>query len=448
MSDNYQSAVRLLTSKGRFRIELGLERIKKILGLLNEPQNDFKIIHIAGTNGKGSVCSITAKILECAGFKTALYTSPHLIDYTERIKINSADIPKEDFSKYLDFVVGLADKNSIELTEFEILTAVAFKYFSDKKVDYALIETGLGGRFDATNAADNKILTVITSISADHKAQLGDTIEKIAFEKAGIMRENTPVIVGKNNKGFSIIKEKAEKINATLIIPKSEVKIEFKNNKNYAVIDGKEYEFPLLGLYQKENLELVYEIINYLSSTKYSPTGKPSHQPSPIEEEADCRLGFNPTLNFESAIREGLKTVQWNSRFQYIKEKKLIIDGAHNEDGAKKLRESLDFYFPSENRRFIFGAMNTKEYQKVAKILFRPQDRVYFYQFKDKRSISFEEFKPCCEKAIEICSPSPRERAGEMVLPKIQDIINSNIKDTITISCGSFYVTGEVLNLL
>ena len=407
MSINYRKAVELLTSKGRFRIELGLERIEKILKLLGNPENDFKIIHIAGTNGKGSVCALTAKILECEGFKTALYTSPHLIDYTERIKINSEDISKEDFAKYLNLVVELADKNSIELTEFEILTAVAFKYFSDNKIDYALIETGLGGRFDATNSAKNKILSVITSISIDHKDQLGDTTDKIAFEKAGIMRPNTPVIISKKNNGFEVVKKRAEELNSPVLTPKTEVKILFENEINYALINGKKFEFALPGLFQKENLELVLEIAQYLNIS-------------------------------EDAIKHGLNKTKWNSRFQYIKDKNLIIDGAHNVDAARVLREGLDFYFPSQQRTFIYGSMNTKEYQKVVKILFRPEDKIYFYRFNDKRSISFEDFKICCPNACEI---SEEYIKNEILKKQIQN-------NRTVIACGSFYVTGEVLKIL
>lgn len=403
MTLDYEKSIELLTSNARFRIELGLERIEKILKLLGNPQDDFKIIHIAGTNGKGSVCAITAKILECAGFKTALYTSPHLVDYTERMKINSKDISKDDFAHTITLTLEAADKNQIELTEFEILTAAAFKYFSDQKIDYALIETGLGGRFDATNVSTkNKILSVITSISIDHKNILGDRIEKIAFEKAGIIKKNIPTIVSEENKGFLVIKEQAEKLNSPLLTPKNKVKIEFDEKKNYAVFKEKKYEFSLLGLFQKENLELVFEICKYLNIS-------------------------------ENAIEQGLKNVQWNSRFQFIKDKNLIIDGAHNEGAAKVLRESLDFYFPAQKRTFIYGSMNTKEYQKVAEVLFRPEDTVYFYKFKDKRAISFEDFKVCCPNAKEI---------------KYIENPKQTQNDRITIACGSFYVTGEVLKTL
>ena len=417
MTLNYEKSIELLTSNARFRIELGLERIEKILELLGNPQNDFKIIHIAGTNGKGSVCAITAKILECAGFKTALYTSPHLVDYTERIKINFQDISKQDFARLLTLVINTADKNKIELTEFEILTAAAFKYFSEEHVDYAIVETGLGGRFDATNIdAKNKILSVITSISIDHKNILGDTIEKIAFEKAGIIKKGIHTIVSKENKGFNVIKEQTEKLNSPLLIPKDEVKLEFDGKKNYAVFRGEKYEFALLGLFQKENLELVFEICKYLKIEK-------------------------------SAIEKGLKSVVWHSRFQFIKDKNLIIDGAHNEGAAKVLRESLDFYFPVQNRTFIFGAMNTKEYQKVAKILFSPKDTVYFYQFKDNRAISFEEFKTCCPIAKEVSLEYIKNKVFKKTLKQVQS--DKPVQNNeIIVTCGSFYITGEIIRLI
>lgn len=148
---SYEDAIKLLTSQGKFKINLGLERINSILTLLGNPQDNLKYIHVAGTNGKGSVCAILAQILKEAGYKTGLYTSPHIFEYTERIKINGADISPETFAALVNEIINLAEKNNIDLTEFEILTAVMFKYFNEAKVDYVVLETGLGGRFDATN---------------------------------------------------------------------------------------------------------------------------------------------------------------------------------------------------------------------------------------------------------------------------------------------------------
>lgn len=183
INTDYEKSLKLLTSSGKFRINLGLERIAAIMDLLGNPQNKIKVIHVAGTNGKGSVCAITAEILKTAGYKTGLYTSPHIFDYTERIKINGSDISKNDFAKYISDIEILASDNHIDLTEFEILTAAAYKYFYDNKVQAAVMETGLGGRFDAVNIVEKPLLSAITSISIDHKDRLGDTIEKSLLKK-------------------------------------------------------------------------------------------------------------------------------------------------------------------------------------------------------------------------------------------------------------------------
>ena len=176
--DKYSKIEKLLLKQGKFYISLELDRIKAVLALLGNPQNKLKIIHIAGTNGKGSVCAMLNQILISAGFKVGLYTSPHLIKYNERIKINNNNISDDDFYELVLKITEIAEKNDIYLTEFEILTAVMYKYFADNNVDYAVIEVGLGGRFDATNIIEIPILSIITSISFDHTERLGDTIEK------------------------------------------------------------------------------------------------------------------------------------------------------------------------------------------------------------------------------------------------------------------------------
>ena len=191
---NYNDAIKLLTSQGKFYINLGLDRMQQILNLLGNPQEGLKCIQVAGTNGKGSVCTMLDSILRTAGFKTGLYTSPHIFEYTERIKISGVDISKQDFANYTKQITILADKNNIHLTEFEILTTIMFKYFADNNIDIAIIETGLGGRFDATNVISSNICSVITHIDLDHTDRLGDTKEKIAYEKAGIIKKDSIVI--------------------------------------------------------------------------------------------------------------------------------------------------------------------------------------------------------------------------------------------------------------
>lgn len=398
----YEKAVNLLQSSGRFYINLGLDRIKKILNLLDNPQNKLKIIHIAGTNGKGSVCSILANILKHAGYKTGLYTSPHLVEYTERIKINDVQISQQDFAQNIEFICNLADKNNIPLTEFEILTVCTFKYFNENKTDIVILETGLGGRYDATNVIEHPLLTIITSISLDHTDRLGDTIEKIAYEKAGITKSDCDVIVANYNLGYEVIKDYAIKKNSNLITVENEVEMDF----NQVKIEGRIFEFPLIGLYQKKNLALVLSAINLLKTK-----------------------GFNISIN---DLKMGLKTVNWRARLEYIKDKNLIIDGAHNPDAALELKKTLDLYFKNQTRTFIYSTINTKDYTKITEILFNPDDIIYYLEFNHPNAVEYDEFiKNTKLKAVKINKED------------IKGILNS---EGLKILTGSLYMIGEVLS--
>lgn len=383
MEKTYNDAVKLLSSQGKFYINLGLERISAILELIGNPQDNLKCIHVAGTNGKGSVCAIIASILKEAGIKTGLYTSPHIYKYTERIKINNKDISDTEFAKYIFDISELADKNKIHLTEFELLTAVMFKYFSDNKVEVAVLETGLGGRFDATNVIKSNLCAIITHIDLDHTDRLGDTKEKIAFEKAGIIKPNCPVIT---YEGYEAIKDKADECNSLfmLIAP-------FEDTT----------ELALKGTYQQENLSLALAAI---------------------------KLVF-PQISQET-IKKGLNNVKHPYRFEYLQDKNILVDGAHNPNGASALKESLDLYFPDKRRRYIFGCLTTKDYPKMMQILFEKDDEIYLNHFSHQKSATFEELKKAC--------PFPAKEFHTL------DEIDLN-DDKLTIICGSFYMINEVL---
>ncbi|MCD7779485.1 MAG: bifunctional folylpolyglutamate synthase/dihydrofolate synthase [Candidatus Gastranaerophilales bacterium] len=397
----YDKAIDILTSQGRFYINLGLERISELLNLLDNPQEKIKIIHIAGTNGKGSVCAILSNILYSAGYKTGLYISPHLIEYTERIKINNIEISQKDFTELTDNICTLADKNNIPLTEFEILTACAFKYFADNNVEYAVMETGLGGRFDAVNVCKNPVLSVITSISKDHTDRLGTTIEQIAFEKAGIIKNNSAVIVSTENKGFEIIRKTAKEKNTKLLSVHNNIEMNYENGINHIVYNNEKYEFPLLGLYQKQNLALVFKAVEYLKINK-------------------------------NAVKKGLKTVQWAARLEFLKDKNIIIDGAHNPDAAIELRKSLDYYFPNQKRIFIYSTLNTKDYKTIANILFQNTDEVYFYEFNHKNAVTFEEY---------IKNVSFLKNIQKLQIENLEKILN---KGGLKIVTGSLYMIGSL----
>lgn len=401
----YEEAVKLLTSQAKFQIKLGLERVNKMLNILDNPQNKIKVIHIAGTNGKGSVSSILSNILKHSGYKIGLYTSPHLVKYTERINVDGLDIKEETFTKYIEEICNLANEKDIELTEFEILTVCAFKYFFDEQVDIAIIETGLGGRLDATNTVNSPLLSIITSISLDHTDRLGNTIEKIAFEKAGIIKQNSNVIISVQNQGFKTIKKYAKRQNTTVFEVRNDIKTIFKDGQNHIFYNKKLYDFSLIGTYQNENTALVFSAIKFLQKN-------------------------NISVN-ESAIEAGLKTVKWRARLEYIKEKNLIIDGAHNVDAAIKLKQSLDLYFPNQQKIFIYSTIDTKDYKGIAKTLFDKNDIIYYIDFNHKNAVPFDKYK----KNVDWLNIKK--------LPKdeLKNIINDK---SLKIICGSLYMIGQL----
>ena len=345
----YIDTINLLTSQGKFYINLGLDRISKILDLLGNPQDKLKIIHVAGTNGKGSACTIIAAILVKSGMKTGLYTSPHIYEYTERIKINGYDIKKDDFTRYIFEICKIADENNIHLTEFEILTAVMFKYFADNNVDIAVVETGLGGRFDATNVIKKNLCSIITHIDLDHTERLGSTKSKIAFEKAGIIKPNCPVFTCE---GYEEIKDKADECNSLFVLVTP-----FEDTTNLS----------LKGVCQQENLSLALAAVRYLF----------------------------PQID-EDTIQDALKEVKNPCRFQLCRDD-LIVDASHNPNGVMALRESLDWYFPDKKRCFVFGCWKNKDYKKMMDILFDKGDEIYFYHFNNKNSCTVEELQNVCE---------------------------------------------------
>lgn len=382
MTKTYNDVVKLLTSVGKFHISLGLDRMFKIMDLLGNPQDKLNCIHVAGTNGKGSVCAILSSILTCAGQKVGLYTSPHIFKYTERIQICGKPITDDDFVKYVFEISDLADKNNIDLTEFEVLTAVMFKYFYDNDVDVVVLETGLGGRFDATNIIKRNLCSIITHVDFDHTERLGNTIDEIASEKAGIIKPNCPCIVFE---GREVYRDVTDELGSLLLM---------------VAPFAPTTELALKGSYQQENLSLALAAI----------------------EEVFPEVP-------QAVIDEGLRRVKHPCRFQYIEDKNLIIDGAHNPNGINSLRQSLDMYYPNTNRRFIFGCLKNKDYTKMVQSLFMQGDEIYFYHFKHQNSCPVQELQKVC----------PFE--SKELTPNTQIDFNDG---HLNIICGSFYMISEL----
>ena len=283
------------------------------------------------------------------------------------------------------------------MSEFELLTAVAFYYFYLKKVDYVVLETGLGGVYDATNVIKKPDSVVITSIDFDHTERLGSTIEEIASQKAGIIKKSTKVAVSKENKGYDIIKKKIEELKAKEL-KLQDVKVEFKNDKNVAIIGKKEYEFNLLGSYQAQNLSLALGAIHHLK----------------IKDEV---------------IANALKNVSWPYRLQYDKDNQILIDSAHNPSGIQTLRDFLDENFKDIKKTIFFGCLKNKDYKSMLKILKKKEDELYFIEFNHQNSLKFDEL----DKKI---------KAKKYDFKSINEIKDF---EGLKIICGSIYMLGDIL---
>ena len=325
---NYSETLSYIHSLGNFKRPAGLNRITAALEKLNNPQNRFEAIHIAGTNGKGSVSAMLAKIFETAGFKTGLYISPYIIDFRERIQINGEFIGKEELTVYADRVI----KTKIDLSEFEFITAAAFSYFADKKCDIVIAETGLGGRLDATNTLERVRAAVITKIGVDHAAILGDTAEKIAAEKCGIIK-NFPAVVSANQKSevLGVIKKYAENYTSPDISRLKVIRCDGSGTEY--IYKDKEYLLSLCGKYQIEN--------------------------SLTAIEAVAASGFN--IPYET-VKKALAETFFPARAEIICKSPLtVLDGAHNPDGAEALSEIMEKY--SGNITALIGVMRDKDYK-------------------------------------------------------------------------------------
>lgn len=361
---NYTETLNYIHSLGNFGLPPTLDRIKSVLEKLGNPQDKLKAIHIAGTNGKGSISSMLSSVFRCAGYKTGLFISPYIIDFRERIQINGEFISESDLCEYANRV----KETNIELTEFEFITATAFLYFKEQNIDILICETGLGGRLDATNTLDNLIAGVITKIGLDHTAILGDNISKITKEKCGILRESVVVTSPNQEKdALDVIKSYSKK----LIIPEmNEVEIlksDFTGNT--FIYKGEKFDIKLCGKYQVENAITVIETIR---SSGYD-------------------IGYD-------ILYKGLKGTAFPARLEVLNENPLIVlDGAHNPDGANVLAQELKKY--SGKITAIIGMMKDKDYTEVLKLTLPHCKNVVCVSVENlPRSLSAEEL---CQSAKE-----------------------------------------------
>ena len=362
---NYQESLAYLESLNIFGIKLGLERIQKLLARLELPQERYRTIHVTGTNGKGSVSAMLAGILRHSGIHTGFYSSPHLVSYTERIRVDGQAISEQEFADCLSSIKVYIDKMIADgeecPTQFEVLTALAFFYFAIKHVEYAVIEVGLGGLLDSTNVIVPEV-SVITNVTLEHADRCGGTLEGVAHHKAGIIKDDVPVVTAAQGVALGIIRQQAEEKNADIFVAGEDFsadfisyegnfqRLEFSSGLLGAVKEP--YTLHLLGKHQIENAAVAVMAAKLISNLDSRITNK--------------------------TIDDALTLVSWPARFEQAdyNGQKIIIDGAHNPAGMTALRESLDLYFPAPERVLLLGILKDKDIDTMLDILLRPNDTV------------------------------------------------------------------------
>ena len=428
---NYIEALDYIHNSHRFGMKLGLESTEKLMELLGNPQDELNIIHVAGTNGKGSICSFIAKVLEKSGYKVGLFTSPYLEVFNERIRINGENITDEHIAKSVSEVKLRIDKMLAEgyesPTEFEIVTAMAFLIYKWENVDYAVMEVGLGGRYDSTNIIKNPLVSVIASISLDHTRVLGDTIAKIAYEKGGIIKKDSAVVVySQGDEAEDVLKKIAAEENAEFIeadFNSINVKKDDVNSQIFDFsINGKEFkdmEIKLIGEHQVRNCVTALNAIDYLR-----------------------RSGKVANITDES-VKAGILETKWPGRVEKVMENPtFIIDGAHNEDGARSLRKVLDKYFADRNLVLMLGMLEDKDIDTVLEILMPVFDKVVVTEPDNPRKISADKLKAKIEKY------TGNVEAVEKIEDALERVLEVAEEGDVVISAGSLYMIGEVRTLL
>lgn len=414
---DFPSSVQYLYSLGNEvkTIKLGLETIRHLLAALGNPQNSCPVIHVAGTNGKGSVCSMLESTLREEGYRTGFYTSPHLVNPTERIRIDGQSVSEQDFSSAFDVVHAAANSllaaGSIDShpTYFETVTAMGFWLFREAKVERLVVEVGLGGRLDATNIVD-PILSIITPVDLDHQQYLGDTLEQIAGEKAGIIKPGRPVVLGLQHPEIKhlFVSDDLEDV-ATWQISELELRVDgchYRATKNSVQL---EIDCPLAGGHQVGNSLAAAVALN--------------------------RLGISP-----ATIRAGIAKAVWPGRLELIRRDPLIyLDGAHNASAARRLRQFMDRHFKGREIWLVFGVMRDKDVTEIASELFPVASRLILTRANQQRSLETESILALC--------PHPNVQSCEQVHDAVA-LLAASPKDAVVFITGSLFVVGEARPLL
>lgn len=413
-----------------FGVNLGLERIHRLLGDLDNPQKKVPIIHVAGTNGKGSVCAYVSAILTAAGYRVGRYTSPHLIDWTERICLNEQPIAHEELWGLLQQVKEAIDPDAPTPTQFEVITAAAWLYFARQQVDVAVMEVGLGGRLDATNACDRPLMTIVTSISWEHWQILGPTLADIAGEKAGILKPGCPAICGPlPPEANTVVATRIAELGCPAIFPSAADWIGSPETRfqQWAVYQGIKYPLPLLGEIQLTNSALAIAAVQLLREQGWSISDR--------------------------QVADGMAKTRWPGRLQWINwqhgevTKRLLVDGAHNAAAAKALRQYVDRYVDRHTDslspqpvNWVMGMLSNKDHIGVFEALLRPGDRLYLVPVPDRSSAQPEDLRAI---AHQVCPELSEVHCDRDLAPALTNSVAAlDPLDNLTVLCGSLYLLG------
>lgn len=425
---NYREAIEYLEGLQRYGCVPGLANIRQLCMRLGNPQDQLKFVHIAGTNGKGSVLAYVSTILQEAGYKVGRYLSPVLTEYRERFQINGRMIPKAQLGGYLEQVKEAASQMEAEglphPTQFEVDTALSFLYFLDKKCDIVVLETGLGGLTDATNLIKTTVCAVIASVSMDHMAVLGNTLEEIALQKAGIIKEHCTVVsCGQKEAVMRIIRQEAARHGCQLRIADVNCAGGVKyglTKQRFTYGSYRNLEITLAGQYQIANAVLAAETAEALNAA-----------------------GF---FISEKALRDGLFKTKWPGRFQVIGKNPLfVVDGAHNEDAALMLAESVKFYFSEKKLIYIMGILADKEYDKIIKIMAPYAEQIITVTPPhNPRAFSGYELA----QAARVYHPSVTVADSLQESVEIACLLAGDRKDAVVLAFGSLSFLGELTNII
>ena len=427
MNSCYKEALEYIYNLNKYGMKLGLKNISALLALFDNPHLKTKIIHIAGTNGKGSTAAVLHSILQKANYMVGLYTSPHLVNFQERMNINGEYITQNEVCALLKRLKPAIRKvahteGCQHPTFFEVITTMAFLYFHEKNVDFAIMEVGLGGRLDATNVCE-PLVSIITHLGLDHMAQLGNTLDKIAAEKGAIIKNNTSVVCAQQlPKAAHIIKNIAQDKKAPLYTYGEQFKATLKSSLlkgNYFNYYGIEQDIinlfvPLVGEYQLENTSLAIAAAELLH-----------------------RKGF---IVNSGEIMEGVKRTEWPGRFEIVRKEPLIIlDGAHNPDGVTQFMTNLKRLIPDKNIIAVLGVFQDKDFAAIVKTIVTQVNRVIITMADSPRAT------PTSVLAQEVTRYIDKEYV--LVTNNVADAINKSLtiarEDEVIIITGSLYTVGE-----